>query len=188
MRHAGFLFHKFNQLILKNMTKKEIQELKDIVMNAKAREVNTGYSYSSGIEFTYAIGNFTATFFSRLHDESSARDVFFKMLLKRARASEPRKNIPKKELDWESKKSQEHLLWWKDNISKMDDVVRVEERWKEFDKKWEGIKFVDMTDIQCKERKSEHKLIKIEENKLGIGSLNIHLLMNVIQKIPKSWM
>lgn len=31
------------------MTKKEIQELKDIVMNAKAREVNTGYSYSSGI-------------------------------------------------------------------------------------------------------------------------------------------
>ena len=104
MRHAGFLFHKFNQLILKNMTKKEIQELKDIVMNAKAREVNTGYSYSSGIEFTYAIGNFTATFFSRLHDESSARDVFFKILLKRARASEPRKNIPKKELDWESKK------------------------------------------------------------------------------------
>ena len=70
----------------------------------------------------------------------------------------------------------------------MDDVVRVEERWKEFDKKWEGIKFVNMTDIQCKERKSEHKLIKSEENKLGIGSLNIHLLMNVIQKIPKSWM
>ena len=70
----------------------------------------------------------------------------------------------------------------------MDDVVRVEERWKEFDKKWAGIKFVDMTDLQCKERKSEHKLIKSEENKLGIGRLNIHLLMNVIQKIPKSWM
>ena len=188
MRHAGFLFPKFNQLILKNMTKKEIQELKDIVMNAKAREVNTGYSYSSGIEFTYSIGNFTATFFSRLHDESSARDVFFKMLLKRARASEPRKNIPKKELDGEKKKTKEDLRWWKDNISKMNNVVRVEERWKEFGKKWEGIKFVDMTDIQCKERKSEHKLIKIEENKLGIGSLNIHLLMNVIQKIPKSWM
>lgn len=188
MRHAGFLFPKFNQLILKNMTKKEIQELKDIVMNAKAREVNTGYSYSSGIEFTYEIGNFTATFFSRLHDESSARDVFFKMLLKRARASEPRKNIPKKELDLESTNSQKHLLWWKDNISKMDDVARVEERWKEFDKKWGGIKFADMTDLQCKERKSEHKLIKSEENKLDIGRLNIHLLMEVIQEIPKYWL
>ena len=98
------------------------------------------------------------------------------------------KNIPKKELDLESTNSQKHLLWWKDNISKMDDVARVEERWKEFDKKWGGIKFADMTDIQCKERKSEHKLIKSEENKLDIGRLNIHLLMEVRQEIPKSWM
>ena len=188
MRYAGFLYPKFNQLELKNMTKKEIQELKDIVMNAKASEVNTGYSYSSGIEFTYVIGNFTATFFVRLHDENSAREVFLKMLLKRARTSEPRKNIPKKELDWESTNSQDHLLWWKDNISKIDDVARVEERWKEFDRKWGRMKFADMTDLQCKERKSEHKLIKSEENKLGIGSLNIHLLMDVRQEIPKSWM
>lgn len=98
------------------------------------------------------------------------------------------KNIPKKELDLESTNSQKHLLWWKDNISKMDDVVRVEERWKEFDKKWGGIKFADMNDLQCKERKSEHKLIKSVENKLGIGRLNIHLLMEVRQEIPKSWM
>ena len=45
-----------------------------------------------------------------------------------------------------------------------------------------------MTDIQCKERKSEHKLIKSEENKLDIGRLNIHLLMEVIQEIPKYWL
>ena len=169
------------------MTKKEIQELKDIVMNAKAKEVNTGYSYSSGIEFTYAMGNFTATFFVRLHDEDSARKVFLEMLLKRARASEPKKNIPKKELDRKSTDSQNHLLWWKDNISKMDDVARVEKKRKEFDKKWGSMKFADMTDLQCKERKSEHKLITREEDRLGIGNLNIHLLMYVRQEIPKSW-
>ena len=37
---------------------------------------------------------------------------------------------------------------------------------------------------------SKERLLELysEENELGIGSLNIHLLMNVIQKIPKSWM
>lgn len=50
------------------------------------------------------------------------------------------------------------------------------------------MKFADMTDLQYKERKLEHKLIKSEEGKLGIGSLNIHLLMDVRQEIPKSWM
>lgn len=169
------------------MTKKEIQELTEIVMNAEAKEVNTGYSSTSGIEFIYKDGNFTATFFVHLHDECSARKVFLEVLIKKARKSEPRKNIPKKELELFPTQTQEHLLWWKSNLDKTGKVLRLHKEWSNFDDKWRDVRYVDMTADQETERKLEYKRLKSEKETLGIERLNVHLLAFERSCIPLSW-
>lgn len=164
------------------MTKQETIALLEAVKNAPI--VNGTITVTvCGTTFSFGGRTWNGDRFVTEENRKEWLDIIERTCKKRYTSS-----ITKKELDRKATDSQNHLLWWKDNISKMDDVARVEKKRKEFDKKWGRMKFADMTDLQCKERKSEHKLIKSEENKLGIEYLDIHLLMYVRQEIPKSWM
>lgn len=169
------------------MTKKEIKELTDMVMKAEAKEVNIDY-YLSGVEFTYSDGNFKFSFLVRQHnDVNEAREAFLKELIRRTRASEPKKNIPKKELDLFPTQTQKHLMWWKDNIAKTEQVMCIVNKWREYSRKWDGINYICMTHQQKSDMDIEYKLIEMEEEKLGIGNLNIHMLASLRKEIPKAW-
>jgi hypothetical protein len=93
----------------------------------------------------------------------------------------------KKQLDADSRKSQERLLWWKDNLDETDAVFRALDMLKEFEAKWADYKWYNANPKEIKEHGIDELVVRQACAALGIDISNIKAIAYLRTSVPRSW-
>ncbi len=161
------------------MTKKETTALLEAVKNApivnKSITVTVcGTTFTFGNEWRNPITEDTR---QQLIDSIGAR---CRMKLTRS--------ISKRELDAASIRSQNYLLWWKDNIDKTEAVREAYSMLLVHNKKWEGIMWDKMTAAQKEERAKDYHPIMMTCKELHINREDeFCCIANQRECVPPAW-
>lgn len=97
------------------------------------------------------------------------------------------RTITKKQLDADSQKSQERLLWWKNNLDKTDAVFCALDMIKEFEAKWAGYKSYNTNSKEIKEH--DHDAFAVEQacKHLGTNITDLKAIAYLRASVPRSW-
>lgn len=97
------------------------------------------------------------------------------------------RTITKKQLDADSQKSQERLLWWKNNLDKTDAVFRTLDMLKEFEAKWAGYKWYSASPKEIKEHGVDELVVRQACATLGTDITDIKAIAYLRASVPRSW-
>ncbi len=85
-------------------------------------------------------------------------------------------------------RSQNYLLWWKDNIDKTEAVREAYSMLLIYDKKWEGIYWCEMSYEQKRERDKDYHPIEMAYKKLQIyKEYEFRCIANLRECVPPAW-
>lgn len=98
------------------------------------------------------------------------------------------KNIPQKEYDNESNKSQKALLWWKDNLDKTIIVLYAHYLYVKLREKWKDVKWYNMTKKQKQEYDDDCRPIDEICKSIGMDRNAMCRKAIVRNMVPKAWL
>lgn len=160
------------------MTKQETTLLLEAVKNAP---IVDGTITVTVCGTTFSFGN---KWSNKITEDN--RDKLLVSIGKACRARMTR-GASKSELDRPAIRSQELMLWWKDNIHKTKDVLKAAEASKAYHDKWDALRWSHDYWAREKEREKDYDKVVTACRKIDVNPRDIGKLAVLRSSVPRAW-